>query len=125
MLEKFEKIEKRYAEIERLLGDPEVSSDQSRCQKLGKELSDISPLIQAIRQYREVLKQTEDLKKMLQEKHDKEFEEMAKSEFKDLQKKEADLRIQLDDLLNPAKQEKDKDIIIEVRAGTGGQEASL
>ena len=125
MLEKFQKIENRYHEIENCLADPKVSADQNQCQKLGKELSDLSPIIQGLRVYREILKQTEDLKKLLEQKHDEEFEEMARMELKDLQKKEQDLKIELADLLNPARQEKDRDIIIEIRAGTGGQEASL
>ncbi len=125
MLEKFEKIEKRYHEIEELLADPRVNSDQTQCQKLGKELSDLSVVVQALYRYRATLKQIEELKKLLQQKHDKEFAEMAKTELKSLQKKEQDLKIELEDLLNPAKKEKDRDLIIEIRAGTGGQEASL
>lgn len=125
MQERFKKIEKRYEEIEELLADPKVSSDQSQCQKLGKELSDLTAVVQTIRHYRETLKQIDDLKKLLNAKHDKEFEDLAKSELKELEEKETDFLNQLDDFLNPTKQEKDRDIIIEIRAGTGGQEASL
>ena len=73
MQERFEKIEKRYQEIEELLADPKVSSDQLQCQKLGKELSDLTTLVQTIRRYRETLAQIDQLKKLLHEKHDKEF----------------------------------------------------
>ena len=125
MQERFKKIEKRYEEIEGLLADPKISSDQSQCQKLGKELSDISTAVQTIRRYRETLKQIDELKKLLHEKHDKEFEDLAKCELQDLAKKENDFLAQLDDFLNPMKREKDRDLIIEIRAGTGGQEASL
>ncbi len=125
MQERFKKIEKRYEEIEELLADPKISSDQSQCQKFGKELSDISMAVQTIRRYRETLKQIDELKKLLHEKHDKEFEDLAKLELQDLAKKENDFLAQLDDFLNPTKREKDRDLIIEIRAGTGGQEASL
>lgn len=125
MQERFQKIEKRYQEIEGLLADPKVSSDQSQCQKLGKELSDLSPVVQTIRSYRETLGQIDELKKLLNEKHDKEFEDLAKLELKELQKKQDDFLVRLDDFLNPTKQEKDRDLMIEIRAGTGGQEASL
>ncbi|HLD69886.1 MAG TPA: PCRF domain-containing protein, partial [Candidatus Omnitrophota bacterium] len=125
MQERFKRIEKRYEEIEELLADPKVSSDQSQCQKLGKELSDISVAVQSIRRYRETISQIEELKKLLKEKHDKEFEDLAKCELEDLAKRENDLLAQLNDLLNPTRREKDKALILEVRAGTGGQEASL
>ncbi len=125
MIKKLEKVEKRYHQIENLLADPEVSADQSQVQKLGKELSDIAPIVAAFKVYRETENQITDLKKLLVEKHDKEFEELARTELKDLGEKKLKLEAQLDRLTNPAHQEKDKDIIIEIRAGTGGEEASL
>ena len=125
MLEKLEKTEKRYLEIEHLLADPEISADQNQCQKLAKELSDITPLVQTLRAYREAQQQARELEHLLQEKHDKDFEELAKSELKDLEKKQAELKSRLTELSQSNKQEKDRDLIIEIRAGTGGQEASL
>ncbi len=125
MLDKLEKFEKRYQEIEHLLADPEISADQNQCQKLGKELSDITPVVQSTRQYRETLKQIDDLKTLLTNKHDRDFEELAKAELKDLDQKKIDLEKNLFDLTDPSKHEKDRDIIMEIRAGTGGQEAAL
>src|SRR5437867_12497518 len=101
MLDKLEKVEKRYQDIEQLLADPEISSDQSQCQKLGKELSGLTPTVLALRAYKETLKQINDLKKLLKEKHDKEFEELFKSELEQLQERQRELEVQLKDLANP------------------------
>ncbi len=125
MLHKFKKFEKRYLAIEHLLADPEISSDQNHCQKLGKELSDLSPIVQFIRDCRKAQEQIAELEHMLSQKHEKEFEDLAKSELKELQSKEKDLLARLEELTDPNRNERDKDLIIEIRAGTGGQEASL
>jgi len=125
MTEKLEKLEKRYAEIESLLADPKISSDQNQCQKLGKELSEISPLVAAYRARREIEKQIGDLKKLLKQKHDAEFAELAEAELKELEKRREELTLRLKELSSAESQEKDKDLIIEIRAGTGGEEASL
>jgi len=125
MIEKFRKVEERYKELEHLLADPEITADQNRCQKLAKELSDLTPIVSALNAYKKSLDQTDELKRLLEEKHDKEFEALAKSELVDLQKKQDQLKQRLEELANPSKHDKDLDIIIEIRAGTGGQEASL
>ena len=125
MLDKLEVAEKRYQELEGLLADPKVISDQTQYQKLARELSAITPIIQALRSYRKSVDQLDDLKKLLLEKHDKEFEDLARLELKDLEKKQKDLKDEIEKLLNPAQEEKDQDIIMEIRAGTGGDEASL
>jgi len=124
-LEKLEKLKKRYQEIEMLLADPKISVDQGHCQKLGKELSDLAPAVGVFRRYRQTLTQIEDLEKLLKEKHDQELEELAQSELKELEKTRQDLKRQLDDLSSPSQKGKDRDLMIEIRAGTGGQEASL
>src|SRR3989338_2720811 len=125
MLDKFEKIEKRCHELEGLLADPRTMADKNQYQRLAKELSDITPAINVLRSHRKTVEQIQSLKKLLEEKHDKEFEELARLELHDLQGRLKDLEKQLEDFLNPASQEPDKDIIIEIRAGTGGQEAAL
>jgi peptide chain release factor 1 len=124
-LEKYEKIEERYAELEQLLADPQVISDQSRYAKLAKEYSGITVVVTTFRTFKEVCGQIEETEALLNEKHDKEFEALAKVELEDLMQKKQDLLARLNDLTNPKKQEKDRDLIIEIRAGTGGQEASL
>lgn len=123
--EKFAKTEQRFQELERLLADLQVLGDQAQYQKIAKEYSDITPVVAAFQAYRKTLAQIAELKSLLEEKHDREFEALAKSELEDLQKKEKELSQQLEDLANPKAQEKDRNLIMEVRAGTGGEEASL
>jgi len=123
--EKYAKVELRYQEIEQLLADPQIISDQSQYQKLAKEYSDITPIVTTLQAYQESVKQAQELQKLLKEKHDKEFEELAQTELGELTAKQKSLFDHLDDLTNPKKQEQNRDLIIEIRAGTGGQEASL
>ena len=125
MLERLEKIEKRYNELERLLADPATMSDQGQYQKLGKELAGLSSVVSSLRLYRRSFEQAQELRELLKEKHDKEFEEMARHEIRELEAKQEELKKEFARYLNPNKPEADKDIIIEIRAGTGGQEASL
>jgi len=124
-LEKLEKIQARYIDLESLLADPEIISDQSQYQKLAKEYSDITPIMTVFKEYNESVSQANDLKVLLIEKHDDDFEELAKSELEDLENKQQNFLDQLNDLTNPKKEEEDRDLIFEIRAGTGGQEASL
>ena len=123
--EKFAKTEQRFQELERLLADLQVLGDQAQYQKIAKEYSDITPVVTAFQAYRKTIAQIAELKSLLEEKHDREFEALAKSELEDLQKKEKELSQHLEDLANPKPQEKDRNLIMEVRAGTGGEEASL
>ena len=125
MLEKFAQTEKRYKELETLLADPNIISDQAQYQKLAKEFSDITPLAAALGEYRDLLRQINELKGILQEKHDKDFEDLAKDELKDLEGKEQKSLQRIKDLANPKKNEKERNLIFEIRAGTGGEEASL
>ena len=124
-LEKYEKIEERYAELERLLADSQVISDQSQYKKLAKEYSSIMPVVTTFRSLKEIVGQIQETEILLKEKHDEEFETLAKVELEDLTEKKQELLDRLNDLTNPRKQVKDRDLIIEIRAGTGGQEASL
>lgn len=123
--EKLRKKEDRYGELENFLGDPAIIADQSRYQKLAKEFSDITPVVETLRVHRETIRQIAELEHLLKERHDKDFEDLARAELAELAQRRDDLERQLDDLANPKREEKDRDIILEIRAGTGGQEASL
>jgi peptide chain release factor 1 len=125
MVEKAKKAESRYRELEKFLADPALMEDKAQYQKMAKEFADIAPIVEAWRACEETARQTEELKVLLREKHDPDFEELAKSELQDLQKKEEGLKVRLNDLLHPKVAHKDQDIIMEIRAGTGGEEASL
>ena len=104
---KYAKIEQRYEELEQLLADPQIIADQTQYQKLAKEYSDITPVAKTLRNYNETLAQIEELEKLLADKHDDEFENLAKSELDELTQKQKDLSGQLNDLTNPKKQAKD------------------
>lgn len=123
--EKYVKIEQRYEELEKFLADPQIIADQTQYQKLAKEYSDITPVAKTLQNYNETITQIAELEKILADKNDAEFEDLAKSELDELAQKEKDLLGKLNDLTNPKRQVKDRDLIIEIRAGTGGQEASL
>ena len=125
MEDKLNKILERYQTLEQQLGDPAVIADQSLYQKFAKEFSSLTPLVEAFRRYKETDRQISDLRHLLKEQHDRDFEELARAELKDLARKLAVQETRLQDLLHPKKEEADRDLIIEIRAGTGGQEASL
>ena len=125
MLEKFKKSEARFIELEKLLADPQAMADKAECLTLAKEYSVVTPVISTYRDLNKTTQQIAELKTLLNQKHDREFEEMAKSEIQELESKRASLTKLLDDLTNPARQEKERNLIFEIRAGTGGLEASL
>jgi len=125
MLEKFQKIEARFRELEQLLADPQVIADQGQYQKLAKEFSGLGPTMETLRLYRINLKQSDDLNLLLKEKHDPEFADLARAELADLGKQRQELEARMVQSLRPKKPEDDKDVIMEIRAGTGGEEASL
>lgn len=124
-LDKLAKTEQRYWEIETLLADTGIINNKQEYQKLAKEFADLTPIITSLREYKEVLKQEEELKFLLKEKHDADFEDLAKSELHDLDAKRTALDETLEAFLNPQVQQKDRNLIIEIRAGTGGLEAGL
>jgi peptide chain release factor 1 len=125
MIEKFKKARERFVELERLMADPVLLANKSEYQKLAKEYSDLTPLVQAFSDLEEAQAQTRELEHLLEQKHDKEFEELARQELKDLQLKKDELLERLNELANPKRQESNRDLIIEIRAGTGGEEAGL
>ncbi len=122
---KLVKAQKRFDELETLLADDKVLSDPSQYGKLAKEFSDLSGLIEHYRLYQKISLQIRGLQDILKSKDDASFKELAQSELLDLQSQLEGLTRQLTDLLDPAKNEPDRDIIVEIRAGTGGLEASL
>lgn len=124
-LEKYEKIKSRFAELEILLADPGIISDKSKYKKIAKEYSDITPIVNLFDEYKSILNQLIELETLLIEKNDNEFQELAELEKEDLEARQIELSAKLEDLTHPKKQDKDRNLIIEIRAGTGGQEASL
>jgi len=122
LLKKLESIEKRNAELENLLSSPDVTSNIERYQALSKELSDIKIIVSKFREYKRIVSEMDNLKAMTR---DKEVREMAEAELKEHEKKERSLLIELEYILLPKDPNDDRDIFIEIRAGTGGEEAAL
>jgi peptide chain release factor 1 len=125
MTEELKKIEKRYEELERLLAEPEVVSDQSKYAKLAKELSDLASKVTVFREYKRLSEEITGLELVLKENHEKEFLELVRKELEHLNKRKADLETQLKNVLSEDSHDLNKDIIVEIRAATGGQEASI
>ncbi|MFC1709633.1 peptide chain release factor 1 [Candidatus Omnitrophota bacterium] len=128
MLEKLEKLEKRYVELEHQLADIQIINNQVQYQKLVKELSGISEFVHKHRELRRVDKQKMDLSKMISEPHDADFLELAKTELVQLEDKKIKLVQELESLFKSQEGEGknvNRDVIIEIRAGTGGREAAI
>ena len=125
LLEKYNEAQKRFKDLEGLLADPQILSDQNQYQKFAKEYADLTPVLHILREYKKTHDQIKELTHLLQQKHDKDFEDLARSELEELKQKEIELTNHFRDLTNPNKSHENKDIIIEIRAGTGGEEAAL
>jgi len=124
MFEKLQKIEEKFEALESRLVDPELLKNQNEYQKLLKERSDLKELVTVFKKYKNVVKQIEDSKELLQE-DDPEMNEMAEQELKGLESEKESLEKNLKILLIPKDPYEGKNIFLEVRGGTGGDEASL
>lgn len=125
MIEKLEKIKERYFEVTRLLSDPAVISNQSRNKELGKEFRELSEIVKVYDQYRKLLTSIEGSKEILDQGGDPELKALAEMELADLQPKFISVEDHLKALLVPEDPNDSKDIIVEIRGGTGGEEAAL
>jgi peptide chain release factor 1 len=125
MFEQLEKLETRYQELERILGSNEVISDKERYSRYAKELSDLKGPLSLFREYKRVSKEMEDLEAVLKEKHDKEFAELAQKELHELINKKTNLEDTLKNILKGKDKDSDRNVIVEIRPGTGGLEAAL
>ena len=125
MLELLEKIEEKQKELTQLLSDPEVLSDQRKYKKVAKEHKDFSEIVEIGSKYRNILKQIEEDEKIKSESEDKDLIELAKSELEELYPQKEELEKKLKVLLLPRDPNDSKNTILEIRAGTGGEEAAL
>lgn len=125
MLERLQNLEDKYEELNQKMTDPEVLNQPSELQKYAKAQSDLEEIVAAYRQYKKVLSELEDSKAMQQEKLDPEMEEMVKAEIKELTEQKEEIEHQLTILLLPKDPNDNKNVIMEIRAGTGGDEAGL
>ena len=125
MLEKLKGIKERYEQLTALLSDPAVIGDQNRYRELSKEQAGLTDIVNAYEEYMAADAEIESCKAMLEEADDAAMREMIHEELNELSAKEHELSEQLKVMLLPKDPNDDKDVIIEVRAGTGGEEAAL
>jgi len=124
IFKKLSEVEKRYDELSQLLGDPDVISDQSLFQRYAKEHGELSPVVTAYREYQLVDSELSDNKELLGDDDD-DIREMAKDEIKRLADERQRIEQNLHVLLIPKDPRDEKNVILEIRAGTGGEEAAL
>ena len=125
MLERLSSVEEKYEELNKLLADPEVVTDHTKVQQYAKEQSVMREVVELAREYREVIKEISDLKDMLRSESDPDILSMAKDEHATLEGKKEEAEERLRMALVPKDPNDDKNVIIEIRAGTGGEEAGL
>src|SRR5690554_1383186 len=125
MLDKLAELEKRYEELTRRLSDPEVIGDPQELEKTARAHAELEPAVLAYRELRRVEEELEATGAMLEEQLEPELRELAKDELQSLKERAEELRAQLRRLLLPKDPNDDKNIIVEIRAGTGGEEAAL
>ncbi len=125
MLDKLNAVEERFEKVNELICLPETVSDQKKYAELMREIKNLTPVVETFRLYKKALKDGEDAKEMLSEHPDKELKEMLEAEIEDSKEKVSVLTEELKVLLLPKDPNDDKNVIIEIRAGAGGEEAAL
>ena len=125
MFDKLEDLLVRFEEVLNELGEPGVTDNQVRFQKLMKEQSELQPLVDTYKEYKENKETIQDSLSMLEEEKDEEMREMLKEELSDAKKRVEELEQQLKILLLPKDPNDSKNVIVEIRAGAGGDEAAL
>ncbi|MGH7362530.1 MAG: peptide chain release factor 1, partial [Candidatus Methylomirabilales bacterium] len=124
-LGKLQEIEARYEALTARLGDPAVLQDPSAYQKAAKAHADLSPLVERYRAYRKLEREAAEIRGILKETIDRDMQALAEGELKELEQRAATLEEELQRLLLPRDPNDEKNIILELRAGAGGEEASL
>jgi peptide chain release factor 1 len=124
MLDKLEAIKERYVYLEEQMADPEVIADMNRYSKIGKEYKDLQPVVRAYETYKELIGNIETSREMLNEQ-DPDMKEMAQMELNELLPQKEEMEEEIKVLLIPKDPEDAKDVLFEIRSGTGGDEASL
>ena len=125
MFDKLEDLLIRFEEILSELQEPDVANDQNRFRKLMKEQNDLTPIVEAYREYKTCKQAIADSLEMLEIESDEEMRELAKEELNDAKKRVEELEHELKILLLPKDPNDDKNVVVEIRAGAGGDEAAL
>ena len=125
MLDKLEAIYSRYCEIEQQMNDPAVTSDMKRYVKLSKDYKDLQPVVKAYHEYKALLNTIAECKELLESEKDPELREMAKEELAACQERREPMEDDIRLLLIPADPTDSKNAVVEIRGGTGGDEACI
>ena len=125
MLDKLQAIEDKYLELEKLISDPEIMADMAEWQKHAKAHAKLTGLVAKFREYKKARRAADEAREMLGEKLDDDFREMVEGELAELNGKIERLAEELKIMLLPRDPNDDKDVIIEIRGGAGGEEAAL
>ena len=125
MFEQFADLEERRLELEAKLSDPKIIADNAKFRDVAKNHAQVTRLCEAYSRYRQVARELEESKAILREEEDSELLELARAEVGELTEKAADLERELRLMLLPKDPNDDKNILLEIRAGTGGDEAAL
>ncbi len=123
--QKLRDIEARFGQVEASMSDPAVVQDQSAYQKLAREAKDLTPIVERYRAYKDVLGESAKVDEMLRTETDAELKAMAHEELRALQQRQAALEAEIPPLLIPKDPNDEKNVLLEIRAGTGGDEAAL
>ena len=126
IMDKLQAVEDKFLELESLISDPSVIEDMNRWQRYNKEHANLQPIIEAYREYKKVCQGIDDNKAMLDEGiEDDEFRHMVEDELADFRRRKDELDQQLPIMLLPKDPNDDKNVIVEIRGGVGGEEAAL
>jgi peptide chain release factor 1 len=125
VLEKLDKIEERYEELSRKIADPEVIADYSRWREYVKAHAEMEEVVHTYREYKKVSRDIENAEMLLREENDPELRDLAAEELELLKERKEELTERLKILLLPKDPNDEKNVILEIRAGTGGEEAAL
>lgn len=125
LLQKLQSIKERWEEVSQLIVDPEIISDMDRYVKLNKEYKDLEVFVQTHDEYKNILDNIESSREIISKEKDEEFREMAKMEYDELVERRDALEEEIKVMLIPKDPEDSKNVIMEIRGGTGGDEAAI
>ena len=125
LLDKLAFIENKYDELSVKISDPSIIADQNEWRKLCKEQADLEIIVNAYKEYKNVIQELKDNKEMLAEEKDRDMREMIQEDISSLTTREAELEKEIQILLLPKDPNDEKNVFVEIRAGAGGEEAAL
>ena len=125
VLKRLELVNDRFNEVGKMITDPEIIADMKRYVKLNKEYKDLEEIVNVYREYKTLVENIETNKAILKEDDDADLKEMAKEELAELEERKTEMEEEIKFLLIPKDPEDDKNVIMELRAGTGGDEACI